>query len=300
MKKIYFMLAMAGLLSLTSCQGLFGEHDNEFYELVQKDHSDETTAAFDNSYFGLYKGIVIGPKSSGTVKMEINHGNDEAKVFITIGNKTDVLTYTKAYISENNQISQEYTTPTPLPSITNPRIYADITFKGAFSSTIIIISSYERTPDDYDKRSREISCYIRTINVEGHDNLTAYLIKETSDNVVSVFEGSCDDKKGNQGKLMLAFSQYKSCSFLRGESEGMYIDLYPSFYFEDRLSAEGFNDVYVYDENNNIDYDKTITYKYKIKYKVSADYWGGTWSTTWTGGSNSGTFTCKLPLEKEK
>ena len=40
---------------------------------VEQEKSKETTAEFDNSNYGLYKGVIVG--SSGTIKIEVNNGS---------------------------------------------------------------------------------------------------------------------------------------------------------------------------------------------------------------------------------
>lgn len=58
--------------------------------------SAETKPEFDNTNFGVYKGVIIG--SSGTIKIEIKNGNDDVKITVNYNGKTDELFTTSAMI----------------------------------------------------------------------------------------------------------------------------------------------------------------------------------------------------------
>lgn len=127
----------------------------------------ETTAEFDNSNFGLYKGILVG--SSGTVKIELNNGNNVAKAYITIDNRTDELTSTDTF--------------------TNGVAIDNATFTGAFSTFTFSVDSDGENP------------VISDIQIEGHEDVLVAVLKQTSTNVASAHEGTTVGGNNHTGVL---------------------------------------------------------------------------------------------------
>ena len=286
MKRIFVFLAIASMAVFVSCDILGGDDDNvtESYELVQTTTSTETAAAFDDVYFGLYKGIIAGPRLSGTFKVEVNNGNDEVKAFITVGNKTDELTYTRALIQNENTYGDEYIYPAPLPLHTE-NVSVDIFFTGTFSSFELNIYSYGN-PDDGINWNINVS----RLNVDGHDYLPTNVEKEKSDQVIYCFEGTSVDSQGNQGVFNMIHT-YGFDFILCGEGEGMYITSIFQSNISEGLSTKS-TDVFFDWENDvrrEIDSELEIT-------AISSNTISGIWKTQWPGGSNNGTFRCDVPL----
>ena len=283
-----FVLAVlaifAGLMTFVSCDKL-GGGDEESYELVPSGTSSETAAEYDASYYGLYKGVIIGQKSYGTIKFEIYNGNDDVKVFIRTGNRTDELTYTRAYIyNDVTKRQDEYIYPAPLPAITG-ELNMFIFFEGSFSSLML---SLTYSQDYYGRNYYNCGVSPDNYHIEGFDNLQFSLRKETSDNVVSVFEGTSEDSKGNKGYYVMLHDKYDGFYyFLRGEGDGMFIDSWFGKYIStDRISGSSYD----YSSNINIEYETRLR-------QISVSNISGTWKTQWAGGTNNGTFVCDVPLK---
>ena len=295
-KIITGLLAIASMTTFVSCEILGGEKDADEYEIVLGDgKSTETTAEYDNTYFGLYKGIINGPKSSGTIKIEINNGNDETKAFIQIGDKTEVLNYTRAYqFNETTNMTDEYTSPEPLPQITrtedrenflypNPHVF----FSGASSS--FDVDLYTVTENG----KKTYLCHIQMIEVEGHENLKVVMRKESSDNKVTCFQGTSADSKGNKGVFNMIHTRNNPIHWVHsGEAIGMNAE-----------SSLGYLDGSLFDENESLvtytDLDE-ISIENTYKFKLNDNNISGTWKAKWNGGSNEGTVTCDVPIRKIK
>jgi len=293
MGKFNFLLAMAGMAIFLSCEMPEDEEEqrNE-YELAGINNiSAETTADYTNTYFGLYKGIIAGPKSSGTVRIEINHGNDDTKALIVIGSETFDLTYTSAVIK--NKVTNDekiYTYPESLPQLTSD-MSASIDLAGDLSYIRVYINYI------IDDMGRLYYCTIdeSLIHIEGHDDLQTEIRKETRNNIVSCFEGSCVDSKGTQGAFNMIYDKrYGFFSYiLCGENTGMYVHSFIAFLRENYTQSGSRNYWGVQEAINGskIEFDMKIT-------TIDSNNISGTWKTKWPKGSNNGTFTCNVPLKK--
>ena len=276
------MLVACVMFSACDKLGLTGDKIEEFEVVLPSSTSTETTTAYDNTYFGLYKGIITGSKSSGTVKIEIYNGNSDVKAYLTVGDKTDELIYSTAfYYNQSTQTYVNLTYPEPLPSLTG-NINMTIKFTGVFSSIDFSTSGPHR--DFYGREY--FGGYINESKsqIEGHENLVFKLYKETSDNIVSCFQGTSVDSKGNKGVFNIISDKYNPMWIHRGESEGMFAGP-GTLIFENHTSE-------------STDYMGGIAIKNEYKFKLSNSGIEGTWKATWAGGSNSGTFSCKIPLKK--
>ncbi len=118
--------------------------------------STETTAEFDESNFGLYKGVIAG--SSGTVRIEIHNGNDISEATITMDDETDELTCTETFTKGEAIVEAEFT--------------------GEFSSFTFSVGADGSNPT------------IENITIDGHDNVIATISKETSEDVAVCYEGT--------------------------------------------------------------------------------------------------------------
>ena len=127
--------------------------------------STETTAEFDNSNFGLYKGVIVG--SSGVIKININNGNGETKASITIDGRIDNLTCS-----------------TPLTSGQN---IEEALFSGNFSSFSFSVNANGSNP------------IINNINIDGHDDVGITVLKEKSTDIVTCYEGTSTGGNNHNG-----------------------------------------------------------------------------------------------------
>ena len=216
--------------------------------------SAETTAEFDKSNFGLYKGIIVG--SSGTIKIEINNGNNVVKATITIDGKTDVLTCNSSPV--------------------NGQAMVNVVFSGSFSSFTFSVDADGKNP------------VIVNITIDGHSNVAAAVAKETSANVASAYEGTGTGGNNARGVLNIVrnsntFSGYYKS--LDEQSQGLTFSVSGTVGNDGAFSGTSKSKL-------GAVLDVTLTYSGKF----SGDNVSGTWKTSWEGGTNSGSFTGKKTL----
>ena len=118
--------------------------------------SPETKPQYDNTTFGVYKGVIIG--SSGTIVFRINNGDDVVKGYLSIDNQKDTLTTTA-----NIVLGQ------PL---------VNVLFTGKISSMKVSANA--------DGSNASLS----NIQINGHNNVTGFIIHETSTKQVLCYEGT--------------------------------------------------------------------------------------------------------------
>ena len=141
------------VLFFTSCDKTY----NNFY--VPPDQfpaAAETKSPFNNTTFGVYKGVIIG--SSGTIVIRINNGDDIVKGYLSVDNAFDTLSASQAV-----QLSQ------PI---------SNLKFTGKFSS--ITLST------DADGSNAILS----NISINGHEKVAGIVVHENSNLQVQCFEGS--------------------------------------------------------------------------------------------------------------
>jgi len=243
MKRILVFFTIASMLTFAAC----GDDESEIIE--EPTGSTETTAEFDNSGFGLYKGVIVG--SSGTIKIEINNGNDVTKAFISIDNKTDELTCISTLIKGQ--------------AITNA------TFNGTFTSFKFSVDADGKNPT------------VSDITIEGHNNISATIFKETSNNVASGYEGTTIGGNNHSGVLNVVRNNDTFSAISKG-NDGIV------FNYKGVISANG-----SFTGQSSAVYNNT-----NVKITVSGSFKGnqleGTWKTEWGSGTNSGTFSGKKTL----
>jgi hypothetical protein len=100
--------------------------------------------------------VVVG--SSGTVRIEINNGDDTAGASITIDGETDALTCAYTFVKGQAVENAEFT--------------------GDFSSFTFSVDADGKNPT------------IANIAIEGHDEVVAAVSKETSTDVALCYEGT--------------------------------------------------------------------------------------------------------------
>jgi hypothetical protein len=151
-KNLLFVL-LAGLL-IASCS------DDEAFNCKSCADEPEALAANDNSGKGIYKGVVVG--SSGNIKFNIANGGSSITATLKIDGVTIQLTTEATYSN-------------------------DYGFEGYFYGTL-------NEPDDV-----QVGFYVDQsglqygffgIVIPGHDNVDMHLIKEKSDALIAVYEGT--------------------------------------------------------------------------------------------------------------
>ena len=117
----------------------------------------ETKPQFDNTSFGVYKGVIIG--SSGFIIFRINNGDNLVRGYLTIDGKKDTLSTTQNLIAGQRLV--------------------DVKFTGRFSSMTLNA--------DNDGGGAEIN----DIKIDGHPgNVACIIIHENSSQQVFCYEGS--------------------------------------------------------------------------------------------------------------
>lgn len=115
----------------------------------------ETKAQYDNTSFGVYKGVIVG--STGFIVFRINNGDNVVKGFLSIDGKNDTLSTTQTLVA-----GQPIT---------------DVEFTGRISSMTLNA--------DADGRNAEIS----NIRIDGHNNVGGVIFHEQSTKQVFCYEG---------------------------------------------------------------------------------------------------------------
>jgi hypothetical protein len=249
MKRLFLLLAIASMAVFTSCK----DDDNG----GQTSKSTETTAEFDNSNFGLYKGVIVG--SSGTVKIQLMNGNNTAKADIVMDGKTDVLTCTG--------------------TLTNGQAITNAAFTGASSSFTFSVGGDGSNP------------VISNFNIEGHEDVSAVVLKETSENVSSAYEGTTTGGNNAFGVLNAVRNNntYSGMQKALDVSSGGL-----TFSFKGNIGNDG---SFSGTSSSNLG-NMAVNLTYSGKFV--GDNVSGTWTTSWriedTNYSNTGTFTGKKTL----
>ncbi len=116
----------------------------------------ETKPQYDNTSFGVYKGVIIG--SSGYIVFRINNGDNVVKGYLTIDDKKDILSTTETLVAGQ--------------PIKNVR------FTGNFSSMTLNANADGN------------SAWLSDIKIDGHpDDVAAIIFHENSNQQVSSYEG---------------------------------------------------------------------------------------------------------------
>jgi hypothetical protein len=152
MKKTLF-LASALTVIFFSCSKSDTEDNNSNVGLPT---SPETKQQYDNTTFGVYKGVIIG--SSGHIIFRINNGDNIVKGYLSIDNQKDTLTTTE--------------------TITLGQPLINVLFTGKISSMKISANA--------DGSNASLS----NIQINGHNNVTGFILHETSTKQVLCYEGN--------------------------------------------------------------------------------------------------------------
>jgi hypothetical protein len=118
--------------------------------------ASETKAQYNNTSFGVYKGVVIG--STGTIVFKINNGDNIVKGYLVIDNTKDTLSTTQTLVAGQ--------------AINNVR------FVGRISSMALSVNA--------DGSNASLS----NIIITGHNNVAIFIIHENSTKQVFCYEGT--------------------------------------------------------------------------------------------------------------
>jgi hypothetical protein len=116
----------------------------------------ETKPQFNNTSFGVYKGVIIG--SSGTIIFRINNGDNIVKGYLTIDSQKDTLSTTATLVAGQ-----------PI---------SNVLFVGRISSMRISANA------------NGSNAMLSNIQINGHNNVTGFIIHENSNKQVLCYEGT--------------------------------------------------------------------------------------------------------------
>ena len=156
MKKTFFFASVLAVI-LFACSKSKTENNTTNNELPT---SSETKPQFDNTSFGVYKGVIVG--SSGYIIFRIYNGDNIVKGYLNIDNKKDTLTTTAA--------------------ITAGQPLNNVLFTGKISSMKVSANA--------DGSNASLS----NIQINGHNNVTGFIIHETSTKQVLCYEGTFEGR----------------------------------------------------------------------------------------------------------
>lgn len=151
-KKLLVLLIAAFAIALFACQ--------KSYTTTTPDPglatAPETKAQYNNTSFGVYKGVVVG--STGTIVFKINNGDNVLKGYLTIDNTKDTLSTTQTLVAG--------------------QAINHVTFTGRISSMTLSVNA--------DGSNATLS----NISITGHNNVTVFIIHENSTKQVFCYEGT--------------------------------------------------------------------------------------------------------------
>ncbi len=243
------LIAAFALGAMTSCDITGGEEGNDNGNDDGK--STETTAEFDNSNFGLYKGVIAG--SSGVVRIEIHNGDDLSEATMVIDGLTDEL-----------MCEEEFA---------NGEAIVEATFTGEISSFTFSVGADGRNP------------VISNIAIDGHDSVIGTVTKETSEHVSSCYLGTSIGGNDHRGTFNIVRVGNTYSGVSKGE-DGFSCSFSGSINGDGSFSGNTgtvFNGL-------NVDLSYNGRFEGNGNGNVSGT-WSNSWVTPdGTPGSNSGTF----------
>jgi hypothetical protein len=170
--------------------------------------STEAQAAYDNSSFGLYKGVIVG--SSGTIKITVNNGDNIVRAYLVVDGTKDTLISNSSFISGQ--------------SISNA------TFTGKLSTFKFSVNGSGS------------SATITSITIQGHTNVAGIIGKQTSTQVVSCFEGTYNGQTSTGLKSTGTFNCFLVGNIIVGisrETANGYTDTVTGNITNGNISAQG-------------------------------------------------------------
>ncbi len=150
MKRMVFVLGV--ILFVISCS----KTDNSFYVSPENfPTAAETKSAYNNTSFGVYKGVVIG--SSGTIVIRVNNGDNIINAVLNIDKETDTLTATQ--------------------TLTAGQPIVNLPLTGRISSMKLSANADGS------------NATLTDIRINGHSSVAGLIVHENSDLQVQCFEG---------------------------------------------------------------------------------------------------------------
>jgi hypothetical protein len=116
----------------------------------------ETKAQYNNTSFGVYKGVIIG--STGTIVFKINNGDNVLKGYLTIDNTKDTLSTMQTVVAGQ--------------AINN------INFTGRISSMTLSANADGN------------NAIVTNVSITGHSNVAVLIIHENSNKQILCYEGT--------------------------------------------------------------------------------------------------------------
>ncbi len=164
MKKNFYLM-LAGIFAFGMAFSCSSGEDKTGTGTGDTGTSTETSEEFDNSSFGLYKGVIAG--STGVVKIEIQNGNNVSEATLTMDGQTDELTCTEVFTEGEDIVDAEFT--------------------GDFSSFTFSVEADGSDP------------VIENIDIDGHGQVLVTVSKEQSENVAVCYEGTSVGGQNHEG-----------------------------------------------------------------------------------------------------
>lgn len=149
----------------------------------------EAQAQYDNSNYGLYKGVFVG--SSGVVVININN-NGEVNAKLVIDGTSHDFTTTET-VNENSAIN-------------------GLTFTMGGMSFDFNVGSDGSFP------------YVNNINMSGHPNAAIEVVKEQSDMLVECFKGTYNGDDSGVFNIIIAGDQITGIGSSNDDGEPFYLD----------------------------------------------------------------------------
>ena len=209
----------------------------------------DAVAAYDNSSKGIYKGTVVG--SSGTIKFNIGNNDSTITATMVINDTTVALTASVSWTSGVAYVS-------PFTG----------TLGGAAVSITFSVGADGTNPT------------VTAASIPGHPNAVLNVTKETSTNLIMVFEGTYADNSssGDRGTFDLFLSKVLKKWTITSKSS-----------VDPTKSSDNINGTF--DNNTN-----TLSYTDGSGGVITGTLSGDKITGTYNGGGNSGTFTATRTL----
>jgi hypothetical protein len=153
--KHYILSVFAALTLFISCSKSNNDNGGGDSNLSSK---PEAKAAYDNSNFGVYKGVFVG--STGYLVIRINNGDNKISALLVIDGRSYTFTPEEPTLVQNQNTT--------------------ITFKNGSDYFNFNVAANGSDPK------------VTTVVISGHDGAQLTLLKETSTSLVKCLEGSYD------------------------------------------------------------------------------------------------------------
>lgn len=150
MKKVFSIVFALTIVFIACKKSNTNPPDNDLPK------SAETKSQYNNTSFGVYKGVTIG--STGTIVLRINNGDTIVKAYLSINNIKDTLSTT-----------QQLTAGQPITNLLLTGRFSSMTFSANADGSNAILNN---------------------LSITGHPNAIALLIHENSTQQVMCYEGT--------------------------------------------------------------------------------------------------------------